>query len=154
MEFSRSLELDAPFGEVWSLVNDVPLVAACIPGVKQVEMVGPREFTCTLTQHVGSAKANFALRSTLEVDEDARVVTALSDGRDRALGSSVKAKQRFALEAAGDDRTKVDITADVQITGRIATFGHRIIAAKAEQVTVEAVENVQRMLESRRAPQA
>jgi carbon monoxide dehydrogenase subunit G len=45
----------------------------------------------------------------------------------------------------------VSINADVQITGRIATVGHRIIGAKAEQVTVEAIRNVEQLLASRQA---
>ena len=153
MEFSRSVRVAAPLDEVWALVNDVPAAAGCIPGVRQVEMVGDREFTCVLAQTVGSVKANFSLHNTFDVDEDNRVVTATSEGADRGLGSKVKAVQNFRLSQADDGQTQVDISADVQISGRIATFGHRIIAAKAESVTVEAIRNVDKLLESRRAGQ-
>lgn len=151
MEFSRSVEVKAPVDDVWALVNDIPSVAQCIPGVSDVVMESDSSFTCKLVQRVGSAKANFDLTSKLQVDEGTRTVLAQSDGKDRALGSSVSAKQTFAIADAGDGVTKVDIEADVQITGRIATFGHRIIATKAEQVTVEAVHNVDRLLETRRS---
>lgn len=147
MEFSRTVEIDAPFEKVWALVNDVPSVATCIPGVSNVEMSGPTAFTCKLVQRVGSAKANFDLTSSLDVDEAASEVVAQSDGRDRALGSTVNARQVFRLKDLGG-RTEVTIDANVQITGRIATFGHRIIAAKAEQVTVEALQNVDTLLAS------
>lgn len=150
MEFSRSVEIKAPFEDVWALVNDVPSVAECIPGVQDVDMSGPTAFTCKLVQRVGSAKANFDLSTTLDIDESARVVTARSDGRDRALGSTVSAQQTFSLTDNGGASTQVEINANVQITGRIATFGHRIISAKAEQVTIEALQNVDRLLESRR----
>ena len=72
-------------------------------------------------------------------------------GQDRRLGSSVHARQTFAVTPEGND-SRVAIEAQVQITGRIATFGHRIIGAKAEQVTVEAVRNVEQLLTSRRQP--
>jgi carbon monoxide dehydrogenase subunit G len=150
MDFSRTVEVAAPIAEVWALTADIEAVAGCIPGVRDLEMVGPGEFTCLLVQHVGSVKAAFALRSSLLVDEASRTVTASSTGQDRGLGSAVKAAQTFVLSAAGD-RTRVSIEADVQITGRIATFGHRIIGAKAEQVTVEAIRNVDLLLASRRA---
>ena len=35
------------------------------------------------------------------------------------------------------------------MTGKIATFGQRIIAAKAEQVTVETLRNLSKLLEER-----
>jgi carbon monoxide dehydrogenase subunit G len=150
MEFNRTVEIDAPFADVWALVNDVPSVALCIPGVSDVVMTEPTAFSCKLVQRVGSAKANFELTSTLSIDEAAHSVNAKSHGRDRALGSTVSADQTFALTDT-DGKTTVEIKADVQITGRIATFGHRIIATKAEQVTVEALQNVDGLLRSRRS---
>jgi carbon monoxide dehydrogenase subunit G len=153
MEFTRSEQIKASIDEVWALVDDVPAVALCIPGVSDVVMSESNAFTCKFLQRVGSAKANFDLSSTLEVDEGTRTVLVQSDGRDRALGSSVSAKQTFALTDS-DGATAVDIHADVQITGRIATFGHRIIATKAEQVTVEALRNVEQLLGSRRGASA
>jgi carbon monoxide dehydrogenase subunit G len=149
MEFTRTVEIDAPLQDVWSLVNDVPAVALCIPGVSDVVMDGDTAFTCKLIQRVGSAKANFDLRSTLDIDAASWRVLAQSDGRDRALGSSVSARQTFSLAEVDSDTTRVDIVAEVQITGRIATFGHRIIATKAEQVTVDALRNVEALLRSR-----
>jgi uncharacterized protein len=149
MDFSRTVEVAAPMADVWALAGDIPAAASCIPGVQELEMVGPGEFTCLLVQHVGSVKAKFALRTKLVVDDATRTVVTTSDGVDRSLGSTVKATQTFSLSDHGDT-TGVDIKADVQIAGRIATFGHRIIATKAEQVTVEAIRNVDMLLESRR----
>lgn len=150
MDFSRTVPVAGSTDELWDLTRDVEAVAGCIPGVRDLAMAGPGEFTCLLVQQVGSVKAKFALRTRLETDEASRTVTAVSSGQDRGLGSSVRATQRFAVSPAGDG-AEVAIQADVQITGRIATFGHRIIAAKAEQVTVEAIRNVERMLAERRA---
>jgi carbon monoxide dehydrogenase subunit G len=149
MDFSRTVDVAAILDEVWALTSDVRAVAACIPGVQDLEMVGPDEFTCLLIQRVGSVKAAFALRTRLQVDDATRTVTATSSGQDHGLRSSVKATQTFVLTAAGEN-TQVAISADVQITGRIATFGHRVIGAKAEQVTVEAIRNVEQLLAEQR----
>jgi uncharacterized protein len=151
MDFATTVEVAAPLDEVWALTREIPAAAACIPGVTDLEMAGPGEFTCLLVQHVGSVKARFALRTHLEADEGLRTVTASSEGSDRGLGSRVRAAQTFTIGDAGAGKTRVEIKAEVQITGRIATFGHRIIAAKAEQVTVDAIRNIDRLLESRRA---
>jgi carbon monoxide dehydrogenase subunit G len=149
VDFSRTVDICAPIDEVWALTGDIEAVAGCIPGVRDLEMTGPGEFTCTLVQHVGSVKAAFALRSRLQVDDAARTVVTTSEGRDPRLASTVKAVQTFTITDDGG-KARVHISADVQITGRIATFGHRIIAAKAEQVTVEAIRNVEDLLTARR----
>ena len=131
MDFSRTVTVAGSTDELWKLTREVKAVAGCIPGIRDLDMTGPAEFTCLLVQQVGSVKASFALRTRLETDEASHMVTAVSSGQDRVLGSSVKATQRFVLSPAGEG-AEVAIQADVQITGRIATFGHRIIAAKAE----------------------
>jgi len=151
MDFSRTVDVAASMDELWALTGDIESVAGCIPGVRDLEMAGPDEFTCKLVQHVGSVKASFVLRTQMQVDEATRTVSTTSSGQDRGLGSSVKATQTFVLTEAGAG-TQVDITADVQVTGRIATFGHRIIGAKAEQVTVQAIRNVEQLLAERRGP--
>ena len=145
MDFSRTVDISAPIDDVWALTSDIETVAECIPGVRDVEMTGPDEFTCKLVQRVGSVKAAFELRTRLQVDKAARTVVATIEGQDRGLVSTVKAVQTFTISAEGS-KTQVRISADVQITGRIATFGHRIIGAKAEQVTVEAIRNVEDLL--------
>jgi uncharacterized protein len=148
VEFSRTVEIAAPIEDVWALTADIEAVAGCIPGIRDLEMTGPDEFTCKLVQHVGSVKAAFELRTRLEVDKAARTVLTTSEGRDRGLASTVKAVQTFVITDEGG-KTEVHISADVQITGKIATFGHRIIAAKAEQVTVAAIRNVEDLLAAR-----
>jgi carbon monoxide dehydrogenase subunit G len=82
-----------------------------------------------------------------------RTVTIACAGRDNLLGSNVRASVRFDLREVGE-ATAVDITADLQVTGRLATFGQRIIAARAEQVLMQALRNVDQLLAERRSASA
>ncbi|HZC98674.1 MAG TPA: SRPBCC domain-containing protein [Actinomycetes bacterium] len=153
MEFKRNARIQAPLSDVWALVDDIPAVAGCIPGVHDLQMRGAREFDCVVSQRVGSVKSNFALRTVVGGVEPRERLSLESRGQDRALGSSVKANLQFSLADRGAE-TVVDIAADFQVTGRIATFGHRIISAKAEQVVMEAIRNVDKLLGERRATPA
>lgn len=153
MEFRRTVHITAGVPEVWALVDDVPAVAGCIPGLGELEMTGELEFDCVVKQRVGSVKSSFQLHNVIGDLDPEHGLTVISEGRDVNLNSQVKAKQRFTFSADGDE-TQIDIVADFQVTGRIATFGHRIILAKAEQVTVEALRNVERLLAQRRDGEA
>jgi carbon monoxide dehydrogenase subunit G len=149
MEFRRNAQINAPLDQVWALTEDIPAVAGCIPGVADLDLKGPQEFDCVISQRVGSVKSKFNLHTVIS-DLDARKsLTLVSTGQDRSLGSNVKANLKFDLADNGE-ATEVDIVADFQVTGRIATFGHRIIAAKAEQVVMEALRNVDQLLAERR----
>ena len=153
MEFRRNARIDAPLADVWALIDDIPTVAGCIPGVTDVEMRGEREFECVVTQRVGSVKSSFRIVAQMTDIVPAQTVTVVCEGKDKVLGSNVRAHVKFDLSDQGE-ATAVDILADFQVTGRIATFGQRIIAAKAEQVVMKALRNVDQLLTERRAASA
>jgi carbon monoxide dehydrogenase subunit G len=149
MKFEKTVQINATPDEVWALVGDVEAVANCIPGLHDYVSTGPNEFDAIVTQQVGPVKSSFKLSTSLTDLDPGRSLTAVSKGRDSDLDSSVKAEQRFDLSPS-DGGTSVAITADIAITGRIATFGHRIVATKAEQVVTAAIKNVSAVLEERR----
>jgi carbon monoxide dehydrogenase subunit G len=153
MEFRRNARINSPLADTWALIDDIPTVATCIPGVTDVEMQGEREFDCVVTQRVGSVKSSFRIAARMIDIVPAQAVTIVCEGKDKVLGSNVHANVKFGLSEEGET-TLVDILADFQVTGRIATFGQRIIAAKAEQVVMKALRNVDQLLTERRATSA
>jgi carbon monoxide dehydrogenase subunit G len=153
MEFRRNARIDAPLSDVWALVDDIPTVAACIPGVTGVEMRSAREFTCVVNQRLGSVKSSFRIGAELTDVVPRQQVAIVCQGEDRGLRSTVRADLRFGLADEGE-ATAVEILADFQVTGRIATFGQRIVAVQAEQVVLKALRNVDQLLKERRATPA
>jgi carbon monoxide dehydrogenase subunit G len=153
MEFRRNARIDAPLADVWALIDDVPTAAGCIPGVTEAEMHGEREFDCLVTQRVGSVKSSFRIAAQMTDIVTHETVTIICEGKDKVLGSNVRAHVKFDLADEGSS-TGVDIAADFQVTGKIATFGQRIIAAKAEQVVMKSLRNVDQLLAERRAASA
>jgi carbon monoxide dehydrogenase subunit G len=153
MEFRRNARINAPLSDVWALVDDIPTVAGCIPGVTGVEMKSGTEFTCVVNQRLGSVKSSFNIAAEMTDIVDRQKLTITCQGEDRGLRSSVRANLQFGLADEGE-ATAVDILADFQVTGRIATFGQRIVAAQAELVVMKALGNVDRLLSERRAASA
>jgi uncharacterized protein len=153
MEFRRNARINAPLADVWALIDDIPTVASCIPGVTSVEMKSDTTFDCVVNQRLGSVKSSFNIAAEMTDIVEREKVTITCQGEDRGLRSSVRANLRFDLADQGE-ATGVDILADFQVTGRIATFGQRIVAAQAELVVMKALGNVDRLLGERRAASA
>jgi uncharacterized protein len=153
MEFRRNARINAPLSDVWALIDDIPTVAACIPGVTGVEMRSGTEFDCVVNQRLGSVKSSFQIAAELTDVVPRQQVGIVCQGEDRGLRSTVRADLRFRLAEEGE-ATAVDILADFQVTGRIATFGQRIVAVQAEQVVLKALRNVDQLLSERRAASA
>jgi carbon monoxide dehydrogenase subunit G len=153
MEFRRNARINAPLADVWALIDDIPTVASCIPGVSGVEMKSDTTFDCVVNQRLGSVKSSFNIAAEMTDIVEREKVTITCQGEDRGLRSSVRANLRFDLSDEGE-ATGVAIVADFQVTGRIATFGQRIVAAQAELVVMKALGNVDRLLGERRAASA
>ena len=152
MRFEKTVRIGASPDEIWALLEDVEAVAGCIPGISDYAGTGRNEFSALLTQRVGPVTARFKLTTKLTDLDPLKSVTAVVDGTDTDLGSSVHAKQVFELTAADDGlATDIAITADVRMVGRVATFAQRIVGTKAEQVVVGSLANVSRLLEQRKA---
>lgn len=155
MKFEKTVRVEASPAEIWGLLDDLEAVAECIPGIGNYEATGPNEFNALLTQRVGPVKARFKLTTRLTDLEPLKSVTAVVEGADSGIASTVGSEQVFAFtEVDGGAATEITITADVRMVGRVATFGQRIVATKAEQVIVGSVANVSRLLEQRRAGSA
>lgn len=148
MEYERTVTLNAPVQNVWSLIDDLKAVAECIPGVSDFVEETPESFECVMTQKVGHVRTRLDLTNQLTDIEPMKRVTVVSDGKDTKLRASVRTEQTFQLAENGD-HTDVAIKADIQVTGRIATFGGRIILAKTEQIVVKALANVEDLLRAR-----
>lgn len=153
MKFEKTIRVNATPAEIWTLVDEIEVIAGCIPGIGNYSPRGPQEFDSVLTQNVGPVKARFQLNTKLKDLDREKSVTAVSEGRDSHMASSVIAEQRFELIPVGDD-TDIAISADIRVTGKLATFGSRIVLSKAEQVVAEAIANVSKLLEDRRQSQA
>jgi carbon monoxide dehydrogenase subunit G len=101
MEFRRNARIGAPLSVVWALVDDIPTVASCIPGVHDLHMQGDREFDCVVSQRVGSVKSNFDLHAAIDDLDPHKRLTLSCEGKDRTLGSTVKARLQFGLADQG-----------------------------------------------------
>jgi carbon monoxide dehydrogenase subunit G len=145
VKLEKEVRIAAPVERVWALVSDIEGLGRCIPGLEQLHMTDERHFESVVRMRVGPIGARFQLTSTLEEIEPPRWLVMETDGVDRSIAGRVRQRNSFELLPDGE-QTLVRITSDIQISGRFATFGQRIIAARADQFVDEVVANVDRLL--------
>jgi carbon monoxide dehydrogenase subunit G len=131
---TESFILQAGRERVAAFLADVKHVAACVPGVENVEMVEPNTYEAVLRMQIGPIKSSFA--GSVEIDPSggpARLV-ANAQGKDRSTQSMAKVAFSANLEEVSDGTTRVDAEADVSIRGRLGQFGTGVIQATATQM--------------------
>jgi carbon monoxide dehydrogenase subunit G len=149
MRFTDEATIAAAVDELWALVDDLESLGWCIPGATSVLATGPSSLHAEVHQRVGPIGLRFGLEVRVaEIERPNRAVVEI-EGADPRVGARVRQRQEITFEAIADG-TVVRIEADVQVTGRLATFGQRVIEAKARELVEEMLRNITELIRTRR----
>jgi uncharacterized protein len=153
MEFQNSFTVNAPLQRVWEFLLNIEEVAPCMPGAKLTEVVSDNEYKGTVKVKLGAVQMQYAGTATIEsIDEATHSVVLVASGREtRGTGNaSTTATSRLAEE--GPDRTRVDITSEVNVSGRVAQFGRGIMQDVASRLIAEFARNLEARITATGAP--
>lgn len=132
MEFSGTQTMEASQKNVWAYLYDVNKVAECAPGFQSLEVLGEEHWKAVIAVGVGPVKAKFTLDVTREMQEpDVMIVK----GRGKAPGSAVELAGNMHLTAIDAEKTQMDWSAQVIVSGTIASVGARLMSGTAEKLT-------------------
>jgi carbon monoxide dehydrogenase subunit G len=147
MKFDQIIDLPGVAPErVWAFVMDVPSMAKCIPGCDGVEDLGNDHYKATVKIKVGPIGLSLASEiSIVEKDETNKTASLLVEAADKRVGGAVKATMAMKLTAEGDG-SKLEVTTDANVMGRIGDFGQPIIRKKADQTLQEVAANLRKAL--------
>jgi carbon monoxide dehydrogenase subunit G len=124
MRIENVVEVDAPVERVWALVNDIPRVAPCMPGAALTGVVDDRTYEGTVAVKLGPLRMSYKGRVVVEeVDEAGRSARLAASGKDTKGAGTARATVETRVEPVDGARTRISVSSDVQLTGRVASFG-------------------------------
>ncbi len=132
-QFSGSETIAAPIAKVWAYLMDVHKVAACVPGFQSLEELGDEHWKAVISVGVGPVKAKFTLDVTRPEKHEPDLMVV--QGRGKAPGSTADLSGRMNLTAIDAEHTRMDWTAQVTVSGTIASVGARLLHQTAEKLT-------------------
>jgi len=146
MDFRIDALLPATATQLWEIFFDVKRVATLIPGCDNVEEVEKlKEFSAVMRQKIGPFKLDVPTRIDIESYEIERQVSLKAAGRDKATGTTIDVGMVVNLEEQrdGDDvLCKLDVSASMQVAGRLASLGYPIVRKRSEQLFAEFEERL------------
>jgi uncharacterized protein len=146
MHFADTLEIAAPRARVWAFLIDPEQVGSCGPGVESIEVIDATHFKAKAKVGVGFISARFTI--SLEMAELHAPEQATIIARGQAPGSAVDATAGMTLAELGPDRTRMEWSADVNISGTIASVGARLIQGTAEKMINQTFACIRTRLEA------
>jgi uncharacterized protein len=132
MHFEGTVDIAAPRDKVWAFVTDPDQVGQCGPGVERIEVIDDTHFKATAKVGVGFISARFNVDMTMAEQEPPERAVIKAHGQ--APGSAVDATAVMRLSDAAAGGTRMDWSADVVISGAIASVGTRLIEGTANKM--------------------
>lgn len=131
MELNNEFLVGVPVSEAWGVLTDVERIAPMLPGAQLQEVQGD-EYRGIVKVKVGPITAQYKGKATfVERDEKAGKVVLRCQGRDTRGQGNANATITARMEPEGKDKaaaTKVTVTTDLTVTGKVAQFGRGVLA--------------------------
>lgn len=134
--------------QIWDILLRPGTLAACVPGAQKIEATDATTYDCLMKQSVGpiSVKLQFIVKIT-EMDPPTHIKAV---GTGEALGKmgTFSMALEVNLREIPDGSVEIIYVTDVNLVGKLATFGERIMRAKAKTESEAFGANLQKALQS------
>ncbi|MBI4334762.1 MAG: hypothetical protein HY673_26205 [Chloroflexi bacterium] len=149
MLIADKFTLNADIQQVWDSMLDPGTLFSCVPGAEKIEKVDDKTYDAVVKQKVGPIAAKFKFTTTLVEMDPPRHLRAVGKGADvTKLGTFTHEMVIDLLQLSGN-QVEVSYNSNVNVVGRLATFGERIMRAKAAEVGAQLTRNLQARLASK-----
>ncbi|HEY2640862.1 MAG TPA: SRPBCC family protein, partial [Streptosporangiaceae bacterium] len=147
MLIKNGFEVAEPVEKVWQFFDDIPQVAACLPGTELTESLGDNRYTGKVAVRMGPVRLQFAGTADItERDEAARRIVVHATGAEEKGRGQASMVVTAALTRAGRG-TRVDVTQDLQLAGAAAQYGRGMISDVTSVLMHDFAVNLQDRIE-------
>lgn len=150
MTIAGTFVFRGPRAVVWDLLHDPEVLVTALPGARRLVRTGDDSYEGVMKVGLGPViAAEFAFTVTLgdQVAPERFTMTIDSQG---TLGFTRGAARVELAEAEGPSTT-MSYASDLQVGGRIASVGQRVVESAARAMTAKGLEALQRALDERLA---
>ena len=148
MKLEGTFTFNGPRETVWDLLQDPAVLAKTLPGTKRLERAGEDRFEGVMKVSVGPVTAaEFAVTVTLS-DKVAPERFAMQIDGKGSVGFT-RGAASVELDEAPGGGTLMRYSSDVQVGGRIAAVGQRLIESVAKMMMRQALGALDRELQAR-----
>jgi carbon monoxide dehydrogenase subunit G len=128
MLIKSDFEVARPVDKVWRFFDDIPRVAACLPGAELTDDLGNERYKGRVSVRMGPVSLRFAGTADItERDNTAkRIVVNATGAEEKGKGQASMVVTATLLSVGAG--TKVAVVQDLQVSGAAAQYGRGMIA--------------------------
>ena len=153
MNLNGTFTFAGPRATVWEILQDPVVLAKALPGTERLVQTTDDRFEGVMKVSVGPVTAaKFDVNVTLKDKVVPESFSMQIDGKGPVGFTRGTATVR--LQEQGPNETLMQYTSDVQVGGRIAGVGQRLIESVARMMMKQALDALEKELRARLDPEA
>jgi len=146
MLIKNDFEVAQPIDKVWTFFDDIPQVAACLPGAELTEDLGDDKYRGKVAIRMGPVKLQFAGNVAITERDNAgkRIVVDAAGADEKGRGQAAMLVTARLLSIAGG--TKVQVEQNLQLSGAAAQYGRGMISDVSSVLMRDFADNMQKRM--------
>ena len=128
MLIKNDFEVAEPVEKVWQFFDNIPQVAACLPGAELTDDLGGERYKGRVAVRMGPVRLSFSGTADITERDDAgkRIVVHASGADEKGRGQANMVVTATLVRSGRG--TKVAVTQDLQLSGAAAQYGRGMIS--------------------------
>lgn len=149
MLIKNDFEVAQPIDKVWTFFDDIPQVAACLPGAELTDDLGDDRYRGKVAVRMGPVKLQFAGTVDIKERDNAakRIVVDAAGADEKGRGQAAMLVTAKLVPTAGG--TKIEVVQDLQLSGAAAQYGRGMISDVTAVLMRDFADNMQQRITAR-----
>ncbi len=144
--------VNRPIDEAWPIITDVEKIAPCLPGAELQEIADDDDhgevYRGVVKVKLGAISTQFKGDAHfVERDDENHRAVIKGKGRDTGGRGNASADISAQAESLSPTSTRVEVTTDLHITGKVAQFGRGILGDVSSKLMAQFATNLNEMLD-------
>jgi carbon monoxide dehydrogenase subunit G len=146
MLIRSDFEVTEPPDKVWKFFDDIPQVAACLPGAELTDALGDDKYKGTVSIRMGPVRLRFAGTAEIKERDDAakRIVVDAAGADEKGRGQAAMSVTANVVATARG--SKVEVAQDLQLSGAAAQYGRGMISDVTSVLMRDFAANMQKRI--------
>lgn len=152
MKLEGEYIFDGPKEEVWKIVRDPEVLSTALPGTQSLDRISDNEYLGEINLRVGPVAGVFSGKVIVSDEMPPDSCTLTVEGKGKA--GFLNGVGHVELVAQDGAKTLMKYTGDMQVGGRLASVGQRLLDTASKSIISQGLETMNEALKARVAAQA
>ena len=147
MKIEGEFLFHGPQKAAWEIVRDPEVLATALPGTKSLDKVGENEYQGQMNVRIGPVAGVFSGRLVVSNEVPPESCTLTVEGRGSP--GFLNGAGNVFLHDQGDGTTLIKYDGEVQIGGKLASVGQRLLDTASKSMIRQGLEAIDMALQAR-----